>query len=123
MAEPHLEYIGFITQGEQREYTLRLRRPGVEDQDFVLAVPLQAFLTRRVRFQDAPDICFRKLQHALADSPESLPPSFQSITDAELEAYRVATAPKVPVRRPKPPVPTDAAPADPSRPPPTRRWM
>jgi hypothetical protein len=122
MAENHLEYVGFVTQGTQREYTLRLRRPGNDDQDFILAVPLEAFLTRRARFQDAPDICFRKLQRDLAASPEALPPLFQSVTDAELEAYRVATAPRLPTRRPRPPVPTEATAPDAGAPP-RRRWL
>jgi hypothetical protein len=124
MAEIHIEYLGFITQGTQREYTLRLRRPGTEDQDFVLAVPLEAFLTKRARFQDAPDICFRKLHRALAASPESLPPLFQSVSDAELAEYTLATAPKAPTRRPKPPVPAQAPAVDPGFPgfPPRRPW-
>lgn len=122
MAEAHIEYIGFVTQGEQREYTLRLRRAGAIDHDFVLAVPLEAFLTRRLRFQDGPDICFRKMQRALAESPETVPPAFERITEAELEEYRLATAPKAPTRRAKPPVPTDGPARDPIVPP-GRGWL
>jgi hypothetical protein len=122
MAEAHLEYVGFVTRGTQREYTLRLRRPGGEEQDFVLAIPLDAFLTRRARFQDAPDICFRKLQRALAASPDSLPASVQSVSDAELDEYQKATAPRAPTRRFKPPVPVEA-PAPPPAVPPGRRWL
>jgi hypothetical protein len=109
VAEVHLEYIGFITQGEQREYTLRLRRPDGPQETFVLAIPLEAFLSRRVRFQDAPDICFRKLQRALIETPEVRPPLVQSVSDTELEDYRQATAPRAPVRRAKPPVPAPSS--------------
>lgn len=122
MAEAHLEYIGFVTQGEQREYTVRLRQPGGANQDFVLAVPLEAFLSRRARFQDAPDICFRIMQRALADSPESLPPLFRNVSDDDLDAYRQATAPHTTTRRPKPPAPVEPQAAD-GTPPPRRGWL
>jgi hypothetical protein len=121
MADAHLEYVGFTTQGTQREYTLRLKRPGVADQEFILAIPLAAFTARRARFQDAPDICFRKLQRELTATPESLPAVFQSVTDLELDEYHLATAPRAPTRRRKPIVPVEATATEEA--PPPRRWL
>ncbi len=103
MTLPHVEYLGFTTKGDAREYTLRLKPTVGEAREFVLAIASEAFVARRVRYQDGPDICFLKLQRELATS-EGLPPAYLCITDAELEEYRVAHAPKAPQRRPRPPV-------------------
>jgi len=97
----HVAYLGFTTGAETREYRLRAQDGGVAH-DFVLAIPLAAFNTRRARFQDAPEICFLKLQHELAASPGKLPDAYLSISDSELEEYRASHSPKPPRRRPKP---------------------
>jgi hypothetical protein len=103
MTPPHVEYLGFTTKGDAREYTLRLKPPAGEVRDFVVAIASEAFVARRVRYQDGPDICFLKLQRELAVSGDVMPPPYLSITDAELEEYKLAHAPKAPTRRPRPP--------------------
>jgi hypothetical protein len=86
----HVEYVGFTTGNSAREYRLRTQEGGVS-RDFVLAISLEAFVARRARFQDAPEICFLKL-----------PDAYLTITDSELEEYRASHSPKPPRRRPKP---------------------
>lgn len=108
MATAQVEYVGFTTTVSMREYRLRVR-VGVGAatfHDFIVAIPCEAFLARRVRYQDAPEICFLKLQRALSDGGEILPAAHLAVSDAELEEYRVAHAPKPVQRRPKPPVPS-----------------
>jgi hypothetical protein len=106
MADAHVEYVGFTSRGAAREYTLRVRPPAGEPHDFTLAIPNEAFPARRVRYQDAPEICFLKLQRELAACAEGLPSLRLDVSDADLEAYRLAHSPKPPQRRPKaPPVP------------------
>ena len=54
----------------------------------------------QVCYQDAPDICFLKIQKELAEGEEgSLPARALSLTDQELEEYKVSHAPKGPRRR------------------------
>jgi hypothetical protein len=106
MADAHVEYLGFTTEATSRDYVLRVTRPGGLPHDITVAISLDAFVSRRARYQDAPDICFRKLQRELAACPDGFPDSFLSVSNAELEDYRVAQAPKTPTRRFKPPVPT-----------------
>lgn len=101
-----VEYVGFTAKGAAREYTLRVRLVGGDPQDFTLVIPNEAFLSHRVRYQDAPDVCFLKLQRELAACASGFPAACLRITDAELEEYRAAHAPKPPQRRPKPPVVT-----------------
>ena len=98
MKDAQVEYLGFSTEGASRQYTLRVKDVSGEFRDFTLAIPIEAFLTGRVRFQDAPEICFLKLQRALAASPEQMPSAKLPVTNAELEEYRNAHAPR-PVQR------------------------
>jgi hypothetical protein len=104
MQGAHVEYVGFKTRETMREYTLRVKQPAGTSDDFTLAIANEAFVAHRVRYQDGPDICFLKLQRELAALDGALPASYLSITDAELEEYKAAHAPKPPQRRPRPPV-------------------
>jgi len=102
MMGTHVQYVGFAAKPKAREYTLRVRLATADPRDFTLAIANEAFLSHRVRYQDAPDICFLKLQRELAALDGGLPDAYLSISDAELEEYRVAHAPKAPQRRPRP---------------------
>jgi len=104
MQSVHVEYVGFRSSETTREYTLRVKQAAGVTDDFTLAIANEAFISHRVRYQDGPDICFLKLQRELAALDGALPASYLSITDADLEEYRAAHAPKPPQRRPRPPV-------------------
>ncbi len=88
-----VEYVGFAVRGSAREYALRVWQGDAGPHDFTLAIPIQAFLSRRVRYQDGPEICFLKLQRELV-ACAVLPPSHLGVTDSDLEAYRIAHTPK-----------------------------
>lgn len=105
MTGAHVEYVGFTAKGVAREYRLRVRDATGDFHDFTLAIANEAFLSRRVRYQDAPEICFLKLQREVIGCAEGLPTTCLSVTDAELEEYRTAHTPKPPQRRPRPVVP------------------
>ena len=100
----HVEYLGFSVKGATREYTLRVR-DAAGDRDFTMTITNDAFLAHRVRYQDAPDVCFRMLQRELLACVDGQVAARLSVTEADLEEYRVAQAPKPPQRRPKPPAP------------------
>ncbi len=102
MSLGHVEYLGFGTTAAAREYRLRVRQ-GTEAHDFTLTIANDAFLRHRLRYQDGPGICFVKLQKELAGCADGLPAAILRVTDAELEEYRSAHAPKLPQRRPKAP--------------------
>ena len=86
---PALCYLGFRTTDEGREYTLRVTS-ALEPRYFVLFIPHAAFAARQTRFQDAPDLCFGKLQRALAADPDLLPGERMALTSQELLDYREA---------------------------------
>jgi len=92
---PHVEYLGFKAHKSTREYALRVRKVGADARDFTLVIDNAAFLANRVRYQDAPEICFLKLQRELGACAEGREPSRTlKVTDADLEEYRVAHSPK-----------------------------
>lgn len=98
-----VEYIGFTVNEAKREYKLRVKRLGGEYEAFTLAISNKAFLAHRVRYQDAPDICFLKLQRELVACGDAPLEAHYEVTDAELEDYRVAHTPKPNKNRPKVP--------------------
>jgi hypothetical protein len=95
---PQIEYVGFKPKGSGREYTLRVRPSAGDPQDFTVVIPNEAFLARRVRYQDAPEICFLKLQRELAACAEGFPTPQLTVGDADFEEYRLAHT-KTPQRR------------------------
>ena len=85
------EYVGFTVNETSRVYKMRVRKPDGVWQDFQIAIANQSFLSNRVRYQDAAEICFSKLARELTlCNQDSLPASHIEITEAELEEYREA---------------------------------
>ena len=101
MPGAQVEYVGFQASGAGREYTL-LVRPGAGEEpiQFTLEILNEAFTSGRLRYQDAPELCFRKLQRELVACAEGLPKRRLIVADADLEEYRAAHAP--PQRGPRP---------------------
>jgi len=88
-----VQYVGFRTNAESREYTFNVRGDG-EDREFTLNIANEAFVSHRARYQDAPAICAERLQAELA-AHENHPIETQYvISAAELETYRAARSPK-----------------------------
>lgn len=95
---PAVFYVGFETTREGREYTLRVS-DGVAARLFVLLITHEAFASRAARFQDAPDLCFGKLQRELVADPDLLPGSRLELTAQELLDYRAAGERRPPGRK------------------------
>jgi hypothetical protein len=93
-----IRYMGFECTSQGRAY--RLRVDGVGDPRlFTVTIPNVAFESRKARFQDAPELCFARLQRELlsnADLPDGLE---LVITPAELDEYRDAQLRRSPDRK------------------------
>ena len=99
-----VRYLGFKCTDEGREYSLRVDVDGAT-RVFVLVITHAAFTARQARFQDAPDVCFAKLQRALQADAALLPGPPLVLTTADLADYQ-AQAKRTPERKTrKPPVP------------------
>jgi len=84
---PSVQYIDMRTTGLGREYTLRALG-AAEPRVFVLLIPGEAFASRAIRFQDGPDLCFRRLQRELTADPDLLPDGDMVLTPEEIDNYR-----------------------------------
>jgi hypothetical protein len=89
-----VQFVRFEAKALVREYTFNVREPEVEPRVFTLTISNQAFNERRVRYQDAPDVCSVKLRHELAAYANDPPWKNFLITDADLEDYRSRHAPR-----------------------------
>ena len=95
---PRSEYLGFSVNGTSRNYRLRVRQLGSEARIYTLTIPNRAFLEQRVSYQDAPLICFLRLERELSGDT-AMPASQLRITDTELADYRMANTKKAAPRR------------------------
>jgi hypothetical protein len=102
MPATQIEYVGFESHDEGREYTLRVHHHGEAELTFVRVILQADFVARRARYQDGPEICFQMLQKELADA-EQHPPRRCTVEGVELAAYQAAHAPRPPRRKPHPP--------------------
>lgn len=99
---PRSEYVGFTVDETSRIYTMHVRTPDEIVHEVQIAIANKAFLSNRVRYQDAAEICFLKLDRELSQCAEgAIPASRLEVTDAELEEYREAHTKKPAKSRPR----------------------
>jgi hypothetical protein len=101
---PRSEYLGFTVNDTSRMYRLRVKQVSGEDRIFTLTIANRAFLEQRVCYQDAPLICFLRLERELLACGDSEAATHLRITDTELAEYREAYTKKPPLLRPRKPV-------------------
>jgi hypothetical protein len=96
MNEPvNVQYVGFQAKTLVREYRFIVRRASNEASEFTLSIGNEAFGSRRVRFQDAPEICSLRLHRELAVFGNHPPQAHYCISETDLDDYRSSHAPKV----------------------------
>ena len=84
---PAVQYVESRTTTRGREYTLRALG-AAEPRMFTLLIPGEAFSSHTIRFQDGPDLCFRRLQRELTADPDLLPDDGMVLTAEEIGDYR-----------------------------------
>jgi hypothetical protein len=89
-----VQFVGFESKAKVREYTFTVREASAELRDYTLTIPHEAFNEHRLRFQEAPDVCSLKLRRELAANSNHLAETRLQVTDADLEDYRAAHAPR-----------------------------
>lgn len=83
-----VQYVGFKAKAIVREYRFLVRMPPSEPREFTLTIINEAFDSRRVRYQDAPDLCSLKLRRELAACENHPPQTHYRISEDELDEYR-----------------------------------
>jgi hypothetical protein len=82
-----VEYLGFQSVGDHREYRLASYGPDASV-EYRFRIPFTAFGAGRLRLQDGPDVCYQKLLRALADGETAS--GVILIDEADLAIYREA---------------------------------
>jgi hypothetical protein len=84
-----MQYLGFKSMSQWREYAFQVRYTAEDVRDFTLTIPNEAFTSRRVRYQDAPDVCSLKLRRELIANANHPSNTNFAISDSELDDYRI----------------------------------
>ena len=84
----NVQYVGFKSKAMAREYSFLVQESSVEPQEITFTILHEAFSSRRLSFQNAPDICSLKLHRELADSANNPLKTHYRLSEAELDAYR-----------------------------------
>ena len=90
----NVQYVGFEAKALVREYRFIVRRALNETSEFTLTIENEAFASRLVRYQDAPEICSLKLHRELAVFANQPPQTHYRISEIDLDEYRASHAPK-----------------------------
>jgi hypothetical protein len=90
----NVQYVGFQAKALVREYSFIVRRALNEASEFTLTIGNEAFGSRRVRFQDAPEICSLRLHRELAAFGNRPPQAQYRISETDLDDYRSSHSPK-----------------------------
>lgn len=107
-----VSYLGFRAGDSSRQYRLAVTGVDGSAAEVVVSIPNEAFTEKRLKYQDAPEICFLKLKHELAAAAGGPLASHFDVTNAELEEYRSAHAVKTSHKRPPTPPATPPPPAE-----------
>ncbi len=91
----NVQYVGFEAKALVREDSFIVRRALDETSEFTLTIGNEAFGSRRVRFQDAPEICSLRLHRELAVFGNHPPKSHYRISETDMDEYSSSHAPRV----------------------------
>ena len=86
--------MGFQAKPTAREYAFTVHEQAREDISYTLTILNEAFISRRARYQDAPEICSQRLHRELDVHANRPPATNFCITEADLDDYRDSHRPK-----------------------------
>jgi hypothetical protein len=89
----NVQYVGFEVSARARLYKFVVQQESGM-REFKLSIYNEAFSSRQISFQDAPDFCSAKIHRELAAFANDPPESQYKISEAELEEYQRAHAPR-----------------------------
>ena len=82
-----VQYLGFQSKAQVREYAFTVREVSREPLEYTLSITNEAFVSHRVRYQDAPGICLSRLHRELAASANHPAETHFCVSDTELADY------------------------------------
>jgi len=100
MIAAQVEYMGFKSVDATREYRLRVRQGENVMHEFTIVIENAAFVAKLLQYQEGPELCFYKLQRAIAAVDAMADRLY--VTEADFAEYRASHPPKTVRRRAKP---------------------
>jgi hypothetical protein len=97
-----MQYTGFESKVKGREYAFQVRFAAEDVREFTVTISVEAFDSRLVRFQDAPDVCSLRLKRELIANTELPSNTNFLVTESELEEYKSRHTTKVDKWRQRP---------------------
>src|SRR5579871_1985272 len=89
----NVQYVGFEVDARARLYKFVVQQES-GTREFRLSIFNEAFSSRLISFQDAPDFCSAKIHRELAAFANDPPESQYKVSEVELEEYQRAHAPR-----------------------------
>jgi hypothetical protein len=84
-----IQYVGFQLKPRGRDYSYRVVDMKSEPREFTFTISNQAFVEKRVPYQDAASLCYQKLQKELLTETAGQPIRRHfTVSDQELDDYR-----------------------------------
>ncbi len=94
-----LRYVGVFPQEGHREYRFNIKEEDADTREVILMIPDGLFVTNRLMFQEAPDLCYQKLLADLRNESREAPIcSRTTVTAMDIDSYR-ETHPTAGVRK------------------------
>jgi hypothetical protein len=90
----NVQYVGFKSKAIVREYSFLVRELLIEPREVTFTILNESFTSRRLSFQNAPDICSLKLHRELTDSVNNPLKTHYRISESELDDYHESHASK-----------------------------
>jgi len=66
-----MEYMGFRSTKQEREYAFHVRFSRQDSRDYIATITSEAFTSRRERYQDGPNVCSSRLKRELTANPDA----------------------------------------------------
>jgi hypothetical protein len=102
-----MEYMGFTSTTQGREYAFHVRFSADDSRDYTVTIALEAFSSRRVSYQDGPNVCSSRLKRELTANPGVPTGSSFLIDEKEMDDHKLIDMSKGPKRRYGPKLPND----------------
>lgn len=83
-----IQYAGFVVGGGSRFYNFDVVATAEQPREFTVELQSDAFRSSSLKFQDGPDICFKRVERELAkETHESRAQSHLEVGQQEIQDY------------------------------------
>lgn len=100
-----MEYMGFASTTQGREYAFHVRFSAQDSRDYTVTIMSEAFIARRVSYQDGPNVCSSRLKRELTTDPIAPTGTSFLIDEKDIDDHKLTHISKAPKHRYGPKLP------------------